>query len=154
MKTRYSFLTYIIIMNITSSLLTFTIGSILMFLVDSLVTDMFSIFIALSAWIFPSVGGLISGFISSLLVSLIASMFFSPENISERKFEILSFAIVASVSLITLGIGRVIFVDSDTISLQEVILATITVLVIMSAHYFSRQYLVTPIEKRKSKNSQ
>lgn len=152
MKFRFSFSIYIANMTCASTAFLILAGFILS-LIFSLPTGggTYVIVLGMFVSIFPTIVGLISGFISSVLVSLIASIFFSPENISERKFQILSFAIVATVSLIIFGMGRSFFVDSNTISLPEVALAIITINMIMLAHNFAIRYLVTPIEKRKEK---
>lgn len=146
MKLRYSFLTYVISMTSFSSAFTFATAIIL-----SIPIAFLGLGGVILITISPMIVGLISSFISSLLISFIASKFFLPEDISDLKFQIVSYCIVAPITLITFYLARNAFVNERNILFIELGVVSLLVLVMIYAQYFSSRFLVTPIEKRKEK---
>lgn len=146
MKFRFSFLNYIISMTGFSSAFTFATAIIL-----SITIGFLGLGGAMLITISPMIVGLISGFIASSLISFIASNFFHPEDIFDLKFQIISYCIVAIITLITVYLVRNAFVNERNILFIELGVVSLLVLVMIYAQYFSSRFLVTPIEKRKEK---
>ena len=164
MKTRYSFKNYILQM-IRMNLITSIIAGIA--ITSAIVVPLFNdyesfasnlFWLLLLALIVTSIllgviNGLFGGFIASLTVSLIAYIFFEPSSIFDIIKQILLFIIIVIISPITLYTASSLIFGFDTLLLLHIFIGFTSTVGIISAHYFARQYLVTPIEKPKSKNS-
>lgn len=148
MKSRYSFLSYIITMTCYNgtflSVSTFLICSVVILLLTY--SFAFSIVWGIAYTMLSAVIGIVVGFSSSILVSLLSFIFFKPDDIGKRIFRILSFGIVI---ILGFGIGDIGWklVLGDTTRF----LSIATTLTLPIAHYFAVPNLVTPIEKRKEK---
>ena len=165
MKTCYSFKNYILQM-IRMNLITSIIAGIA--ITSAIVVPLFNdyesfasnlFWLLLLALIVTSIllgviNGLFGGFIASLTVSLIAYIFFEPVSVYGKDKQLLLFIIVAIVSPLTLYFVTTLISGFHTLELLHIFIGFISTIGIMSAHYFARQYLAIPIEKRKSKNSQ
>lgn len=148
MKSRYSFLTYIITMTCYSgaflSVSTFLLCSVVLFLLDGSFAVI--IFCSLAYTLISALMGILIGFSSSILVSQLSFVFFKPDNVSKRFFRILSFSIVIIIGFGLGDIGWKLLLGGSSF-----LLSLVTTLTPPVAHYFAVQDLITPIEKRKEK---
>ncbi|GAB5492872.1 MAG: hypothetical protein Phog2KO_30870 [Phototrophicaceae bacterium] len=106
-----------------------------------------SIFVGTLAFVF----GLIVGFALSLIVSLVAFIFFSPENIFDQRFQIVSFAIIATFIILLFSILHNLIAENYPVTIWEIGLVVVIIPVIMSAHRLASRDLVATVEKRKEK---
>ncbi|GAB5492873.1 MAG: hypothetical protein Phog2KO_30880 [Phototrophicaceae bacterium] len=152
MKTQFSFLDYIVHMTCSSTAFSI-VATILLATIVGLVSGegfIGSVFgIGLS--MFSAIFGLIVGFTLSLILSLVVFIFFNPESVTERLFQIVSFAIIAIFNTMFFSILHNLLAENYPITIWEIGLVVVTIPVIMSAHRFASQYLVTTVEKRKVK---
>ena len=146
MKTQFSFLDYIAHMTRMSTV--FSMVVVILGIVSGIGFDGFqSLFIGMFGVVF----GLIMGLTLSLMLSLVAFIFFSPENIFDQRFQIVSFAIIAIFNIMLFSIFYNLLAENYPVTIWEIGLVVVTSLVIMSAHRLASQDLVTTVEKRKEK---